>query len=178
MATCPNSHKNADDQNFCGEYGARIRTGSESKPIAADAAFRQVAADIDSKLTTFETSQTDTHGVGSARSLRLKSSSQKNPSQYCDTALMRHTFRNECNEANLEPVSDTPTTCPVRFPLQPSCCQTVCTDPYIRLASACLGTQRTGPFRYRTQRATRRSKILCCCGTARNEPPDGIWSSP
>ena len=52
------------------------------------------------KQTTFETSQTDTHGVGSARSLRLKSSSQKNPSQYCDTALMRHTFRNECTEAN------------------------------------------------------------------------------
>jgi hypothetical protein len=91
-----------------------------------------------SQQTTFETSQTDTHGVGSARSLRLKSSSQKNPSQYCDTALMRHTFRNECNEANLEPVSDTPTTCPVRFPLQPSCCRTVCTDPYIRLASAYL----------------------------------------
>ena len=78
----------------------------------------------------------------------------------------------------LEPVSDTPTTCPVRFPLQPSCCRTVCTDPYIRLASACLGTQRTGPFRYRKPRATRRSKILCCCGTERNEPPDGIWSSP
>ena len=91
-----------------------------------------------SKMTTFETSQTDTHGIGSASSLRLKNSSQKNPSQYCDTALMRHTFRNECNEANLEPVSDTPTTCPVRFPLQPSCCLTVCTDPYIRLASAYL----------------------------------------
>ena len=71
--------------------------------------------------------------------MRLKSSSQKYPSQYRDTALMRHTFRNECNEANLEPVSDTPTTCPVRVPLQPSCCRTVCTDPYIRLASACLG---------------------------------------
>src|SRR4051812_5091966 len=28
---------------------------------------------------------------------------------------MRHTFRNECNEANLEPVSDT-TTCPVPLP--------------------------------------------------------------
>jgi len=58
-------------------------------------------------------------------------------------AILRHsahatTFRNECNEANLEPVSDTPTTCPVRFPLQPSCCRTVCTDPYIRLASAYL----------------------------------------
>src|SRR5258708_6707239 len=39
------------------------------------------------------------------------------PIGHCDTALMRHTFRNECNEANLEPVSDTPTTCPVRFPL-------------------------------------------------------------
>jgi hypothetical protein len=51
--------------------------------------------------TTFETSQTDTHGVGSARSLRLKSSSQKNPSQYCDTALMRHTFRTDCTEAKL-----------------------------------------------------------------------------
>jgi hypothetical protein len=103
---------------------------------------------------------------------------RRNPSQYCDTALMRHTFRNECTEANLEPVSDTPTTCPVRFPLQPSCCLTACTDPHVRLASAYLGTQRTGPFRYRTPRATRRSKILCCCGTARNEPPDGIWSSP
>jgi hypothetical protein len=32
--------------------------------------------------------------------LRLKSWSQKKPSQYCDTALMRHTFRNECTEAN------------------------------------------------------------------------------
>jgi hypothetical protein len=52
------------------------------------------------KQTTFETSQTETHGIGSARSLRLKSSSQKKPSQYCDTALMRHTFRNECTEAN------------------------------------------------------------------------------
>ena len=60
------------------------------------------------------------------------------PIGHCDTAPMRHTFRNECNEANLEPVSDTPTTCPVRFPLQPSCCRTVCTDPYIRLASAYL----------------------------------------
>jgi hypothetical protein len=50
--------------------------------------------------TTFETSQTDTHGIGSARSLRLKNSSQKKPSQYCDTALMRHTCRNECTEAN------------------------------------------------------------------------------
>ena len=49
---------------------------------------------------TFETSQTDAQGGGSARPLRLKSSSQKNPSQYCDTALMRHTFRNECTEAN------------------------------------------------------------------------------
>ena len=42
-----------------------------------------------------ETSQTDTHGIGSARSLRLKSASQKKQSQYCDTALMRHTFRND-----------------------------------------------------------------------------------
>jgi hypothetical protein len=50
--------------------------------------------------TTYETSQTDTHGTGSARSLRLKNSSQKKPSQYCDTALMRHTFRNVCTEAN------------------------------------------------------------------------------
>jgi hypothetical protein len=41
-----------------------------------------------SKQTTFETSQTDTQGIGSARSLRLKNSSQKKPSQYCDTALM------------------------------------------------------------------------------------------
>jgi hypothetical protein len=49
---------------------------------------------------SFETSQTDTHGIGSAKSLRLKSSSQKKPSQYCDTALMRHTFRTECTEAN------------------------------------------------------------------------------
>ena len=40
------------------------------------------------------------HGIGSARSLRLKNSSQKKPSQYCDTALMRHTFRTECTEAN------------------------------------------------------------------------------
>src|SRR5712672_1606982 len=38
--------------------------------------------------------------MGSARSLRLKNSSQKKPSQYCDTAFMRHTFRNECTEAN------------------------------------------------------------------------------
>ena len=53
-----------------------------------------------SQQTTFETSQTDTHGVGSARSLRLKSSSQMKPSQYCDTALIRHTFRNEFTEAN------------------------------------------------------------------------------
>src|ERR1700730_9219771 len=91
------------------------------------------------------------HGIGSARSLRLKNSSQKKPSQYCDTALMRHTFRfgMSAPKRTLEPVSDTPTTCPVRFPLQPSCCLTACTDPYIRLASACLGTQRTGPIRYR-----------------------------
>src|ERR1700739_1939165 len=53
-----------------------------------------------SRKTPFETSQTDTHGIVSARSLRLKNSSQKKPSQYCDTALMRHTFRNECTEAN------------------------------------------------------------------------------
>jgi hypothetical protein len=52
------------------------------------------------KQTTYETSRTDTHGIGSARSLRLKNSSQKKPSQYCDTALMRHTFRNVCTEAN------------------------------------------------------------------------------
>ena len=51
-------------------------------------------------MTTFETSQIDTHGIESARSLRLKNSSQKKPSQYCDTALMRHTFRNVCTEAN------------------------------------------------------------------------------
>jgi hypothetical protein len=44
---------------------------------------------------TYETSQTDTHGIGSARSLRLKSASQKKPSKYCDTALMRHTFQIE-----------------------------------------------------------------------------------
>jgi hypothetical protein len=50
--------------------------------------------------STFEMSQTDTQGIGSARSLRVKNSSQKKPSQYCDTALMRHTFRNECTEAN------------------------------------------------------------------------------
>jgi hypothetical protein len=50
--------------------------------------------------TSFETSQTDTHGIGSARSLRLKNSSRKKPSQYRDTALMRHTFRNVCTEAN------------------------------------------------------------------------------
>ena len=52
------------------------------------------------ETTTFETSQTDTHGIGSARSLRLKNSSQKKPSQCCDTALMRHTFRNVSTEAN------------------------------------------------------------------------------
>ena len=38
--------------------------------------------------------------IGSARSLRLKNSSQKKPSQYRDTALTRLTFRNECTEAN------------------------------------------------------------------------------
>jgi hypothetical protein len=108
--------------------------------------------------TTFETSQTDTHGIGSARSLCLKSSSQKKPSQYCDTALMRHPFRNECIEANFGAVSDTPTTCPVRFPLQPPRCPTAWTDPYVRLASACLGTQRTGPFRYRGRRRERISE--------------------
>jgi hypothetical protein len=42
-------------------------------------------------------------------------------------AILRHcphatSVRKECTEANLEPVSDTATTCPVRFPLQPSCC--------------------------------------------------------
>jgi hypothetical protein len=42
------------------------------------------------KKTTFEMSETDTQGIGSARSLPLKNSSQKKPSQYCDTALMRH----------------------------------------------------------------------------------------
>src|SRR5258705_7189361 len=52
----------------------------------------------------------------------------------------------------LEPASDTQKTCPVRFPLQPSCCPTARTDPYIKLASACLGTERTGPFRYRSSR--------------------------
>ena len=50
-------------------------------------------------LTTYEMSQTDTHGRGCG-SLGLKSRSQKKASQYCDTALMRHTFRNECTEAN------------------------------------------------------------------------------
>ena len=160
------------------DFKAMARTRGESHRCRIVSCGFTVAHSEFSGQTTFETSQTDTHGVGSARSLRLKSSSQKNPSQYCDTELMRHTFRNECTEANLEPVSDTPTTCPVRFPLQPSCCLTACTDPYIRLASAYLGTQRTGPFRYRTPRAIRRSKILCCCGTARNEPPDGTWSSP
>ena len=39
-----------------------------------------------------------------------------------------------------------PTTCPVRFPLQPSCCPTAYTDPHIRLASAYLGMQRSGPL--------------------------------
>jgi hypothetical protein len=91
-----------------------------------------------------ETSQTDTQAMGSAGSLRLKNSSQKKPSQYCDTALMRHIrFGMSAPKQTLERVSDTPTTCPVRFPLQPSCCLTACTDPYIRLASACLG--RNGP---------------------------------
>jgi hypothetical protein len=77
-------------------------------------------------------------------------------------AISRHSAHatyvwNECTDANLESVSDTPTTCPVHFPLQPSCCRTARTDPYIRLASAYVGTQRTGPFRYRTPRAARRS---------------------
>jgi hypothetical protein len=75
-------------------------------------------------------------------------------------AILRHcphatSVRKECTEANLEPVSDTATTCPVRFPLQPSCCLPACTDPYIRLASACLGTRLTVPFRYRGRRRER-----------------------
>ena len=127
-----------------------------------------------SQQTTFETSQTDTHGVGSARSLRLKSSSQKNPSQYCDTALMRHTFRNECNEANLEPVSDTPTTCPVRFPLQPSCCRTVCTDPYIRLASAYLRDATGRPLPVSARRARPAGQRYCAAAGLRgtNHPTE------
>ena len=40
------------------------------------------------------------HRHGLPRSWRLICLSQKKPSQYCDTALMRHTFRNECTEAN------------------------------------------------------------------------------
>ena len=100
------------------DFKAMARTRGESHRCRIVSCGFTVAHSEFSGQTTFETSQTDTHGVGSARSLRLKSSSQKNPSQYCDTALMRHTFRNECTEANLEPVSDTPTTCPVRFPLQ------------------------------------------------------------
>jgi hypothetical protein len=55
----------------------------------------------------------------------------------------------------LEPVPDTPTTCPGPLPLQPSCCLTACTDPYIRLASACLWMQLTRPFRYRRRRRAR-----------------------
>jgi hypothetical protein len=54
-----------------------------------------------SKQTTTEASQTDTHGTGSDRSLRLKSSSQRKPSQYCDRAIMRNTFRTACTEANV-----------------------------------------------------------------------------
>jgi hypothetical protein len=52
------------------------------------------------KQTTFETPRSDTYGIGSARSLRLKNPSQKKPSQDRDTALTRHTFRNVCTEAN------------------------------------------------------------------------------
>jgi hypothetical protein len=79
--------------------------GSARKTRKLDRSARAVArlsqgVNYVSNKTTFETSQTDTHGIGSARSLRLKNSSQKKPSQYCDTALMRHTFRNECTEAN------------------------------------------------------------------------------
>jgi hypothetical protein len=48
--------------------------------------------------TTFEMSQTDTQGIGSV--VASENSSQKKTSQYCDTALMRHTFRNERTEAN------------------------------------------------------------------------------
>jgi hypothetical protein len=117
----------------------------------------QARAELEAGQTTFETSQTDTDGIGSARSLRLKSSSQKKPSQYCDTALMQHTFRNECTEANFgarirysDNVSGPLPTSTVVLP-------TACTDPYVTLASACLGTQRTGPFRYRGRRRERNS---------------------
>jgi hypothetical protein len=118
----------------------------------------QARAEVKAVLkTTFETSHTDTHGIGSARSLRLKNSSQKKPSQYRDTALMRHTFRNVCTEANFgarirysDNVSGLLLTSTV---VLPNCVH----SPYIRWASACLGTQRTGPFRYRGRRRERNS---------------------
>jgi len=82
---------------------------------------------------------------------------------------MRHTFRNECNERTLEPRIRVRQRVRSAVPLQPSCCLTVCTDPYIRLHQH-VGTHGPAPP-IATPRATRRSKILCCCGTARNEPP-------
>src|SRR6185312_5937165 len=46
--------------------------------------------------------------MGSARSLRLKSSSQKKQSQYCDTAPLRHIrFGMSAPKRTLEPLSDT-----------------------------------------------------------------------
>ena len=86
-------------------------------PDAGSSASTFASQAIASIMTTFETPQTDTHGIGSARSLRLKSSSQKKPSQYCDTALVRHTFGMSALKRTLEPASDTPTMFPVCFPL-------------------------------------------------------------
>src|SRR5271156_5482838 len=51
-------------------------------------------------------------------------------------------------------VTDTPTTCPVRFPLQPSCCLTACTDPYIRLASASSASGGRGHTTHRNDSET------------------------
>ena len=82
---------------------------------------------------------TDTHGMGSARSLRLNSSSQKKPSQYCDIALMRHRFRTECTEANsgarIRYCDNVSGPLPTSAVVLPNC---VRQTPDIRLASACL----------------------------------------
>jgi hypothetical protein len=51
-------------------------------------------------MTTFETSQIDTHGIESARSLRLKVCLRRSRRNIATAALMRHTFRNVCTEAN------------------------------------------------------------------------------
>lgn len=39
MAACPSGHRNGDDQRFCGECGAPIRTASEPKAEASKAGF-------------------------------------------------------------------------------------------------------------------------------------------